>query len=906
MISRSLKYIAGFVVLLFAFVMSEKTVYAGEFDNAYQFYKNHANDDSPAFLNTADGYVYFCSWGTKSSTSTKYKTVGYTLTINYSGKTDYIEVKLGGSLIKNISTVTKDNVVYVLRRAKLTRLQELFSGNSNISWHQIFRKKNTYTFDAIMTVSEKGSDICGEVTETEGNRRLTADKPGFLYRTLAGIKGARNWKNPGDLNNFFGRSLVLEPVSPIKVGDMVIMGDNTYNYSDKWYVKKDSLFYLGFISSFDDVEAVTAKYHPNYNVFKFTGWGDNQKYYVSQGTGGKSKGKTGVLLAGSSENKPVSSQGIYFDGTTTYDYDSMNFTSWLMFNMLAPDGKSVQATPEGRVYYNNEYPAKDSDEDNLCDLQSNVNGKVSMISDGNAPVINAPTYVSSFMDADTCISVQVSDSGAGINEIKVIRNDGVIMYDKRIEEYCNYYNLYNELWIRANDTYSYYVYAIDNVGNESTSGYFRFSVPRAYTIEAKATGGYGIYNTSLIHAEVFGGNSDISSIVIMSEDYDNPSGERIVATNMSVEAHTLPAGKRQLYHEVDVMDYIRDYPDGRYMFNVISGGRYVSSTPARVAVLKDITPPIITRTNLSATPSGWHKKYVNYTLYVKDLLAGVDDIIVNSNGMAVQGNRQYEESKDREVYKFRVDKEGANQICITATDFAGNERTMKTEVKIDATEPDYTLYGGLDGSDINESGWINKSQLYGGIIVTDRLSGISLNKALGILRIRKNDSYVNMEEEDYDILQYDYEKATIRFTSAYIDNIVSSKNKLLLYLYDRAGNNCSKELYLNVDCDAPVLSYPDDEAWDAKKYKGNIIIKDPHSGISYIGVKYNGEVKKTYVYDASAEEKINLDMSEYEEDGGTVSVVMTDMVGNTSECELESDDEKKKIRAIKSIRTRIR
>lgn len=908
MIKQSLKYFMGIAMLIIVFVLTENTAYAGEFDNAYNFYTKHVNDDSPAYLNKNDGYVYFCSWGTKSSTSTKYKTVGYTLTINYNGKKDHIEVKLGGSIVRNVSTVTKNNVVYVLRRAKLSRLQELFSGNSEISWHQIFRKKNTYEFDAIMTVSEKGEDLCGNITETSGERRITSDNPGYLFRTAAGIKSACNWKNPADLNNFFGRSVVLEPVSPINVGNIQISGDHIYNHNNNWYVKKNSTVCLGFTSSFNDVEAVTARYHPNYNVYKFTGWGDNQKYYVSQGTGGSSKGKSGVLIAGTSANKPVSKQGINYSGTTTFKQDSMNFTGSLIFTMLAPDGKNVQAVPEGRVYYNNVFPEKDSDEDYLCDLQSNTTGKISMISDGTAPQITAPTYISAFMNAETPVSIQVSDSGAGISLIRVYRNDGAVVYNKWVNGYYNYLDVSTEVIIPANDMYSYYVYAVDNVGNESTSGYFRFSTPKAYTIQANTSGGVGYYNGSIIHANVFGGNTEISSIVIMSEDYDNPSGERIVATNMSVEAHTLEAGKRQLYHVVDVMDYIRNYPDGRYMFDVISGGRYVASTPARVAVIKDLTPPKITRVSSNVPVSGWYKQYYNHTVYVDDALAGVKDISVNCNGLGMEFVREYDEASHREKVKFRIDTEGINKVEVWANDNAGNEKLMKIETKIDATPPDYSMYGGLVGTDTNYSKWINRQQLYGGITVADRLSGVNLLKSNGVLKLYNSNSnnFVNLDEDYYDILQYDYEKATIKFSSSFIDNVTSSKNRFMLNVNDRAFNVLQKEFRINVDCDAPTLEYPDRDSWNPDTYKGNIVLKDVHSGIGYVEIKYKGEVKKRYAYEGTPEEKIYVDMSEYADEYESVYVVTSDMVGNTAEYELECNEENKTIRAIKSIRTRIR
>lgn len=887
-------------------MLQAKPAMAGEYDNAYTFYTKHCAGGEPAYLNKNDGYVYFCSWGSKSETSTKYRTVGYTITIDAAGQRDSIEVKLGGSIVKNVSSVTKNNITYVLRRAKLGRLQELFSGNSHITWHQIFRKTNTYNFDAIMTVVEGGKELCGIVTENSNKRKLTAERGVYLYRTLSGIKSARAWKNADDLNNFYGRKVKMPPVSPLKVEPVDIGGSNIYYNDGKWYVKKDSVFRLGISSLFDDAEAAGSRYHPNYNVYKFSGWGDNQKYYVSQGVGGDDIGNAGVLLYGTSDSKPVMYKGIDYSATTTYLQNPVYFTSTVEYYMSAPDGGTVYAVPEGRVYYNNLYPQNDSDEDNLCDLQSNAGGKITLISDGKAPVIDCPGYIDGYNNSYCAFPVSVNDYNSGINVIRVFRNDGAMVYERYITSYAYYYNIFSDCSVKISDGDTFRVYAMDNVGNESFSKWFGVRVPKAHTVHASISGGCNSFNNSKIDVNVFGGNSEINALVIMSEEDRNVSGERIVITNKSVEAKTMERGLYKYDYQVDVMDQIRSLPDGKYLFDVISGGRYVSSEPVSLVMIKDVTPPKLTCQSFTKTDCGWFRGYASVVVNAQDNLSGIQSFECICNDESIEGNRTYDSVNSRERIAFSIKTEGENKIVLSAADFAGNKSNLTETIKIDSSAPDYTLYGGLAGTDSDDERWIGKGQLEGGIILTDRYSGLVAAKRYAPLLVISQSVMAEFPAENYDVVQTDYNSAAIKFSGNYIDNITTSKNIFVIDIKDRVGNRLKQRLYVNVDCDAPELAYPENNPWDKNTFSGNIEISDIHSGISSVRVKRDGAISGSYSYDASRKEQIYLDFSDYADVTDSVSVIVTDMVGNTEEYILDCSDAKKRERMLRSIRTRLR
>ena len=163
--------------------MLPNKVCAGVYDNAYTYYEKYGGNKSDiARLNSSDGCIYFVSAGSTAQSKICYRTVGYTITLCIDGQKDSVEVKLDGKYVKTVSTVQKNNYTYVLRRANLNKLKLLFNGNKNITWNMIFRHKNTYKFDAIMTVVENGKKLCGTISESSDYRKINAEKSSYLFR----------------------------------------------------------------------------------------------------------------------------------------------------------------------------------------------------------------------------------------------------------------------------------------------------------------------------------------------------------------------------------------------------------------------------------------------------------------------------------------------------------------------------------------------------------------------------------------------------------------------------------------------------------------------------------------------------------------------------------------------------
>ena len=88
------KKIFLFLILIIIVFIPEYKADASVYNNAYTYYEKYgAENNTPARLNDNDGYIYFCSMGLTSSTSTQYRTVGYTITLTAGGQDE----RFGGS-----------------------------------------------------------------------------------------------------------------------------------------------------------------------------------------------------------------------------------------------------------------------------------------------------------------------------------------------------------------------------------------------------------------------------------------------------------------------------------------------------------------------------------------------------------------------------------------------------------------------------------------------------------------------------------------------------------------------------------------------------------------------------------------------------------------------------------------
>lgn len=891
MVLLNKRMILVFVLACISFIHSRSTAYAGVYDNAYTYYQKYGGSNSDiARLNTDDGCIYFVSKGTTATSKVRYRTVGYTIKICIGNQKDAVEVKLDGKYIKTVSVKNQGKYTYVLRKVNLNKLKLLFNGNADITWNQIFRYKNTYEFNAIMTVAENDKSLCGEITETQNYRRISAKKNTYLFRNAAGIKNARKWANPDDLNNFYDKYISFDPVESLKADTLRIeASDNVYQYGDQYYVRKDSDIDVYVESQLNNTESAAKEYQPDYNMIKASGWGNDQIFYMAKMKTG-ARCKAGIISEEGKKGSPLTYKKIIKEKCNGTDNSIIDFKSCIRLGYNVPDGKYINLIPEARIYYGRIYPDKLSDIDNLCEQDSNSAQKRKLVSDGKGPEISAVPVLLGY--GFLAVPFTVADSGAGIRSIDVYCEDGRRLISN---DYSGSRTTYicsdNDYQVNAEEGKEYYILAYDNVGNMTRSNNFKFSVPKAHVIKHSYVTGYNGYNCEEAVANVYGGNSDIARLLIMSEAEDNPDRNRIVYVNMDVGNRTLASGLKSLTYKYNPMDRIRGLKDGKYWIDVISGGRYASSEPQRYCIEKDTTPPIFRYFNNSIAYDGWSRNRAVFTISATDGYSGVDCIEAVCDGEVISGrtfnNQFYQLNKE-----YKLEREGYSTVDVKVYDKAHNCSTGKLMFKVDSTKPECLLSEEFMGMDIVKNKWVNAAGLNGKVFFWDRLSGFG--DASKFIFFRGDSS--GMWEDDkknYDIVLSDNNNAQVMFKSGYSKSIPSGRHRFRFEAEDKVGNVRFVHIYLNVDKEAPVVNTDVSKPWSIKKKKGNFHVYDAHSGIDSIELMAGVKIVDSVYGVGSNEYVMYCDLSSYDTGGRLTYLHVTDVAGNSYDYPVQTSHSEK-------------
>ena len=857
---------------------SSKKVYAGTYDNAYTFYNKWCEkSDVPAIYNSNDGYIYFGSKGVTSGTNVKYKTVGYSITLSVGAKKDKVEVKLGGTYIKDVSEIKKNGYTYVLRRVKYSRLLTLFGGNKNITWNEIYCKNNTYEFDAIMTVEEGGNSLCGKVSESSDYRTISGKNNAYLFRTVAGIKAARKWANPSDLDSFFDKTVVFPAKNYIDIRNQKITGNNVFFDSDIYYVKPNSTIYMSVESFFYDSDAAVMKFHPNYNIYSVTGWGDNQKYYTMQKRSGGNIPYSGLIADGTSDAKPITLIDTDINGTTVYTDCPFAFSSTIRCRFNVPDCNRIYIKNEGRVYYNYEYPDSLNNKNNLCDV-SNNDGSICVQSDGKAPDADVPKNLSAI--SASYIPITAYDYDSGIKSVGIYRDDGKLISNKTFEKRVTEYNSDKDLYIVIESGYRYYVKITDNVGNIYNSSYIEFTSPKAHTVNALLSGGINGYNHKKLSAQVYGGNSEIAAFLILSEEDENPLGERVVFVNQSVMNGTMESGLYSYSYSLNPMNYLNNCPDGIYNIEIISGGKYVSSDPVELTYKKDVTSPEVT-IHKTIDESKWHRSDLKFSYTANDNLSGIASASVMSNNQIYTGETTVNESGMTLSGVNTIDTEGVNNVVISVSDNAGNLSYKSFQYMLDKTIPEITFSGAFAGLDEENNVWLSKEKLKNPIYMYDSLSGMTTNISEYKAFMSKNGAIRELAySKPYKIKRTDSKNVTLYLSDEWINDSESGSYDFIVRGADVAGMETSSHLYINVDAESPYADSDYQGGWDSKQLNGYVTIYDSHSGISSIEVYCNGQVSDSYYGVNQKSKKIYINHSELKYKNPVLYIKITDNAGN--------------------------
>ena len=156
--------IVTFVIYL---LIGKKTYLAAtSYDNAKEFYESTGTKGESYHADISNGMFYF---GTKaklasSSSSLKYYTVGYDITLQGNGRNVTFSVKRGGSM-KLVSEVTNAGYNYLLYRIDTDTLYELATKSDPIATEELLESSIISVIaNAIMT-TKQGTTLNGDVTE---------------------------------------------------------------------------------------------------------------------------------------------------------------------------------------------------------------------------------------------------------------------------------------------------------------------------------------------------------------------------------------------------------------------------------------------------------------------------------------------------------------------------------------------------------------------------------------------------------------------------------------------------------------------------------------------------------------------------------------------------------------------
>ena len=176
------------LVLIFNTVSFNKPTesLAGVWDNAYTYYNKYSNNSVFKATSDTNGYIYCGTKGNLSSSSIKYRTIGWKMKITdlKGNSLQTLYFKLGGNYLVMNHQVQKDNYDYRLysislyalkRRMNDTALDNIKKGNCKI------------ILDACMIVVKDG--VAGGKMNDSG---VTSGK---VYTTYKGISGAQNWSS---------------------------------------------------------------------------------------------------------------------------------------------------------------------------------------------------------------------------------------------------------------------------------------------------------------------------------------------------------------------------------------------------------------------------------------------------------------------------------------------------------------------------------------------------------------------------------------------------------------------------------------------------------------------------------------------------------------------------------------
>lgn len=796
------------------------------------------------------------------------------ITDDYKDTLPYLEVLLDGSgnYIKSYKETTayegNTQYTYVVRRAKVNKLRTLFSNKmGDVTYRELFLDDATgmWIFDAVMTVVDAGVPRCGDVRISDG--KIDADNDDELYRFYEssgrrkGIADAVSWSSDArkSLETFYTNTVKTKPKDNLAFNMDIsnTADDNVYlnpYSSNQYFVRKDSEITLTNVSEMPMEDVTPDIYAPDFNVFIFKQEKqanlEKKSLYAYQSVvpGAKSKGTYSYNPGNLAISKKVAS------GTCAWDEDKYYFTAFLKASFNVNDGEEVYVGGRADAYYKHNYPpalnnsktfsegySYNTGTDNLVALADKDERKFLLKSDGTKPSVIVPSRLGvQFEGDDVLVPFYVSDlsnaqeHGSGVKKIRLYDNAGVehdvinitdyntqVVSEKYESDNGTVPNLgrksvIGNLYISKTDADRiYYVEVTDNVGNINTT-FFSVTMPVSYSIYNKLDGTVADgFNPSKLDIVVSGGSNALRLVEVISEDDENPSGERIVFVNKSYANKDFTLEQRSYNTTINPTQIIKnviDNPkDGYYYLDIVAGGMFTDATPETISFKADFNgPEVHGATGLTSDSDSWINSVPSsFDVFVRDIWSGVEDFTLydTSPGSIIEASGI---NKMSDYYSYKYSNsiphdEGKHSYIGVAKDKCGNRTRGNLYYNLDMTPPTITLGEGLYPSEDDKyyvkSPFLADNAFY----VTDNLSGLASNGSS--IKVYKGSSISSSSLYNVNTLVEESVSSShakkIKFTIP--DAISSQGNSYTIVATDRAGNKTQKTITVYYDSVPPQL-----------------------------------------------------------------------------------------------------
>ncbi len=215
--------------LLNFLILDKTTVRADVWNDPVDYYNKYGNSAAFEPIDKTNGNIHFCSAGNTSKSGTKYRTIGYKMSVkNEQGNTiQTIYFQLGGRYLKLQSQKQASGKEYMLYSITLTHMKKRFNSQS---LDALKAGKCTIVLDACMVVRKNGVN--------KGGMNDNGPTWGKVYDTYAGISKAAGWSDSAlsALHSYYGKTVsgLFHAIEVKKTtGISSVSGGGTYCYGTK-------------------------------------------------------------------------------------------------------------------------------------------------------------------------------------------------------------------------------------------------------------------------------------------------------------------------------------------------------------------------------------------------------------------------------------------------------------------------------------------------------------------------------------------------------------------------------------------------------------------------------------------------------------------------------------------------